>query len=319
MKKGKKLLMSALVAAFSLTAFAGCGLLGGLTDDEGGTESLQYTMEETQQKINKIATSTGLEIKVKFYDEDFDDTKESGETLFGMKDNTYWTIEDDGYGYAYVISEDKTSAVYYDFDGETWEYDYTIDLSNLEDGIDGTFGFSSWLYFGHVYDGMLKKSGSTKIAGRDCDLYKYSINLLIEKVEYTLAVDKETGATMKFDLGANIMGESGRTGFEITTFKTSGVTAPDLPAPAAEWPTNTIFPEPYGCTIISVRKDGRKNYITVEWESKEAAKDYIECVKEVETDAEVIGAVETEEAVCYGTYGITITSMNEEENIVLYK
>lgn len=89
---------------------------------------------------------------------------------------------------------------------------------------------------------------------------------------------------------------------------------------STEWPTNTIFPKPEGCTIVEVRSEDWKNYITVQWDSKEAAKNYIDIVKEVEGDtAEVIGQGETEESVYYGTYNITVTSMNEEENIVLYK
>lgn len=89
---------------------------------------------------------------------------------------------------------------------------------------------------------------------------------------------------------------------------------------STEWPTNTIFPKPEGCRIVEVRSEDWKNYITVEWDNKEAAKNYIDIVKEVEGDtAEVIGQGETEESVYYGTYNITVTSMNEEENIVLYK
>lgn len=90
-------------------------------------------------------------------------------------------------------------------------------------------------------------------------------------------------------------------------------------ADSISWPTNTVFPKPEGCKIIEVRQDSYKNYITVEWESKEAAKTYIEKVKEVEGDkAEVIGQGETDDSIYYGTYQITITSMNEKENIVLY-
>lgn len=88
---------------------------------------------------------------------------------------------------------------------------------------------------------------------------------------------------------------------------------------STSWPTNTTFPKPEGCKIIEVRQESYKNYITVEWESKEAAKAYIEKVKEVEGDkAEVIGQGETDDSIYYGTYQITITSMNEKDNIVLY-
>lgn len=91
-------------------------------------------------------------------------------------------------------------------------------------------------------------------------------------------------------------------------------------AVGTQWPSNTIFPQPEGCKIIEVKSESYKNYITVEWDSKDAAKQYIEVVKAVEGDsAEVISQGETDDTIYYGTYNITITSMNEAENIVLYK
>ena len=91
-------------------------------------------------------------------------------------------------------------------------------------------------------------------------------------------------------------------------------------ASATDWPTETIFPAPEGCKIIQVRQESYKHYITGEWDGKEAAKAYIEAAKAAEGDgAEVIGQGETEDEIYYGTYGITVTSMNEAENIVLYK
>lgn len=92
------------------------------------------------------------------------------------------------------------------------------------------------------------------------------------------------------------------------------------PVSSTDWPTNTIFPKPEGCKIIEVRKEDWKNYITVEWESVDAARNYAKIAKEVEGDeAEVIGTVDYETAYTYGTYAITITSENQPENIILYK
>ncbi len=89
---------------------------------------------------------------------------------------------------------------------------------------------------------------------------------------------------------------------------------------STDWPTNTVFPKPDGCKIISVKSESYKNYITVEWDSLDAAKAYIEIAKKTEGDsAEVIGSGETDESAFYGTYGITVSSLNEPENIVLYK
>lgn len=105
------------------------------------------------------------------------------------------------------------------------------------------------------------------------------------------------------------------------TQTTDDTQQPDAPAASAtDWPANTIFPKPEGCKIIEVKSESYKNYITVEWDSMDAAKAYIEAAKTAEgDDAEVIGSGETDDSVFYGTYGITISSLNEAENIVLYK
>ncbi|MCQ2449805.1 MAG: hypothetical protein MJ132_06420 [Clostridia bacterium] len=89
---------------------------------------------------------------------------------------------------------------------------------------------------------------------------------------------------------------------------------------STDWPTNTIFPKPEGCKIVEVKSEGGKNYITVEWDSLDAAKAYIEIAKQTEGEgAEVIAGYNDDATAVYGTYAITITSLNEPENLVLYK
>ena len=89
---------------------------------------------------------------------------------------------------------------------------------------------------------------------------------------------------------------------------------------STDWPTNTIFPKPEGCKIVEVKSEGGKNYITVEWDSLDAAKAYIEIAKQTEGEgAEVIAGYNDDATAVYGTYAITITSENEAQNLVLYK
>lgn len=238
MKNSKRLIALLLVLMMALACLTGCGLPGIGDDDDDATDSLEYSVEQTRGKLNAIAAQNGLEIKVRFHSEDSESEDEDGLTLFGMMANTYWQLDEDGDGIAIVLDKAAGKAYYYttDYDG-AWEYSYSMNVSEEDvTGIESYFGLTSWLYFGHIYDGMFKKSGTVKIAGRTCDLYTYKLNMIVEKVEYTFAVDHETGATMKYEIGARVGTESAAAGFEVTSFKTSGVVIPDLPAPDNDGP-----------------------------------------------------------------------------------
>lgn len=228
MKKINKLFVVGL-SAMMLTS---CGFLGNLGDlvggEETGTDTLKYDLEATKANVKKLASTTGFEISMSYYSyEDGVKTEESADT-YGIKDNVDWYYRDADTGCAFVFGEDNYTTRYSISDGE-WYYTDRIESSELEGSIDFELGLSAWMYSAHAYDGAFKKNGTTTIAGRKCDIYEYKFNAIIEKVEYSFAVDQETGITMKYDLGASVMTESASTGFEVTSFKTSGITVPNLP------------------------------------------------------------------------------------------
>lgn len=230
------------IAGVSLFALTGCNFLKGIDDlsnlgEESGTESLPYSVAQTRQKLETISKNNGLEIKFKIESkEDGESVTTSTQMTFGMKENTYWAInqeEDDDFdGSAYVINEEKDKAYVYEYVDEEWSYLTTRDISSDDlSEFESFLNIDGYLYYGHAYDGILKKDGTTTIAGRKCDNYKYSINYLTFKTEYICAVDQETGATLKLTISASSGGESAYGCFEVTSFKTSGITLPDLPEP----------------------------------------------------------------------------------------
>lgn len=210
------------------------GALGG--NEETGEESLPYSTTETQNKLDKIAEKDGLEIKAKWYSNDAGTVEETGETVFGSKNGIHWLLDsEDNEGTAYYLNKEGDHAYIYSYNDEQWEFNSSIAItSETKAEIQYYFSMSTWLCYGHDYDGIYKKSGTTTIAGRSCDVYSYSMNAIFEKFEYTVAIDKETGATMKYSIGASVYNESASAGFEVTQWKTSGVTAPNLPEPTVD-------------------------------------------------------------------------------------
>lgn len=220
-----------LVLAASVMPLTSC-VFGGFT--EVGDDKLEFDMTATRANIDKLANSTGFEITVKFTSDATNEDKEETIQTVGAKDGVYWTVtkDEDPYGEAYVVDSAKDLLHEYDFGTNGWTYYTTNKLS--EDGFSASaylLSITPFFYMGHIHDGALKKTGTTKVAGRDCVSYKYSVNILIERFEYDIAIDKETGATLKYSLSAGVMGESAEETFEVTSFKTSGINAPTLPEP----------------------------------------------------------------------------------------
>ena len=73
----------------------------------------------------------------------------------------------------------------------------------------------------------LKKSGSAKVAGRDCDKYTFGLSLFGVSMKYEYYIDKATGVCLKWYWDAAAGGQSEGYSFECIEFKTSGVTLPN--------------------------------------------------------------------------------------------
>lgn len=229
-----KTLQNIFILAATAFALSSCSFINNIKDaldgdDEEGSDNLQYNLEQAQNNLDRIVNSTGIEISAKFY------TKENGsETIdnvitYGAKDGTSWNYDGDS-GYAYVKNDNDV--YFYSYDEEAgWYYVSSIELEEFESEYGDSLELTTWLFSANAYDGSFKKNGTTRVAGRTCDIYEYNFNAFVEKMNYSFAIDQETGMTLKSDVSAGFMGESASTGFEVTSFKTSGITLPELPSP----------------------------------------------------------------------------------------
>ncbi|MCQ2798971.1 MAG: hypothetical protein MJ220_03720 [Bacilli bacterium] len=217
-----------LILACAAMPLASCAI----TTVGGDGESMPYTMQETRANINKVVENGGLEVSLKYETNDGED-KSSGSVTFGAADGVYWTVDTgDKEGDAVVFDKGAGKVYGYNYYEGAWEYSYTDDLSTCgytEDTI--FYGFSAWLYLGHPYGVVSKGKGTEKIAGRECVVVEYGVAIFGASAGYTIAFDKETGATLKLKASTDSIEESTDTEFEVTSFKTSGVVAPKLPAP----------------------------------------------------------------------------------------
>lgn len=211
-------------------SMVGCGLVS----IDVGEESIAVSQEESQRKMASLGETKGYEITLKLLTEttgtDEDDSSEASEVVFGMKGNTKWMLDEEGYGVAFVL--EGSTYHYYENEDEGWSY-----VTSFEQNDDYNFAYlatsyEAYLLSGYAYDGMLNKGGQKTIAGRACTVYDYSINIFGNKIAYKIYADNELGITLKMDFGASNSEASAKISFEATSFKTDrDVVAPTLPAP----------------------------------------------------------------------------------------
>lgn len=213
----------------------GCNASG----NESGNESLPINQEESAKKMENLAASDGYYLRFKYSSEENGVKEDDNFFYYGEKGNTLWcgTTEDEGIA---VVKEENSYHAYSLEEGA-----YVFEQTYTEEEIGDfefvyAFVYTSWLYYGNAYDGSLKKGNDTKVAGRDCYTYTFSmsefgsVSAFIKgaSLKYEIAVDKELGITMKLSLTGKADGESGSFNYEVLEFVTgSKVTVPTLPAP----------------------------------------------------------------------------------------
>lgn len=136
-----------------------------------------------------------------------------------------------GYYYSYGDSEVlyiKNGNKYDTYFGSTDGGFAKIDLiePKTEDEVKDSFIFVGWMSYYGAFASNMTKDGSTTIAGRNCDRYKYSWSYLGTAVRYVVCIDKSTGVCLKYTIDTAAGGEKGNLSFECTEFKTSGVSLP---------------------------------------------------------------------------------------------
>jgi len=236
MKKHLLVVVVVLLIASLTCMFTAC-------NSKGGEESLPYDSDQVQANLLEIA-KTGYEINFEFSTSDGEESA-SGTYTIGAKDNVVWayaTVGEDVGGYAIKTVDDIE--IFYNYENSSFEYSGQITEDNTTYENNFKTDYLEWLLFGQDLSGSLSKADDTQVAGRDCYQYEYKpldsvgfVGTLISKfadvnINYVLAIDKETGMTMK--VTANVEAEEDTTAFnyEVKSFKTeSQVVIPNLPEP----------------------------------------------------------------------------------------
>lgn len=226
----------------AMFALVGCG--GNSGGNSSGDESLPYTAEESQAKLNQLGQGDGYFVKFKYSSESNGEKEEDSHFYYGEKGSVCWMGGEDDEGIA--VKQEGTSYHFYDLENGAYVYQHTVTEEEYgnETLVYGMI-YTSWLFYGNAYDGQLSKGADTKVAGRNCYTYTFSYSNLgnlsmfsgVASVKYEIAVDKELGITMKLNISGQANEESGAFSYEVTEFKTgSAVNVPTLPAatPTAE-------------------------------------------------------------------------------------
>ncbi len=220
-----------LGASLFAVTLSGCSL-GGLINGGNitGSDSLPKTAEEAAAEVEKMSKNGGFEVTLR-YDTDDTESSESYEVSMGKKDNISWQFDQEGNGTAVVGETEYCDLYEYSASSNAWTYDKRVQKDNYDAAKTFDTAYFGVLYLGHELDGEYKKDGTTSVCGRTCDVYKYAMNVVVVKLSYTIAVDRETGLTLKYQISGATTADKGGESFEATSFKTSGVTAPVLPEP----------------------------------------------------------------------------------------
>lgn len=244
MRKNKlSLIIVCLLLIVTMLATTSCGLgsIGNRGSNSG--DKLEISQEESKAKLQELGEKEGYEIKMTFVDED----GTTGGYTIGVKDNVFWTIQENGDG-AYegcaMVEESAKKYHVYDYQDDAFVFTQTYEEEQDADYFRQIYeiAYSAWLYYGSYLTAALTKGADATVSGRSCYTYTFDFGSSIlgglSKIAgvsdfgYTVYIDKEYGFTAKLVFGGTVDGESGGMSMEITSFKTgNSVVVPTLPDP----------------------------------------------------------------------------------------
>lgn len=245
MKINKFILVSLLFATFSLTACDLGGLISKANNDDddvsendgdkskggaGDNSSAQggdnyddsiFDKPESLKKFMDFGKNTGFEITTKATSSDGTDS----DVLFAMKGNTWWMIDDTGYGTGYRLDGGKCAMLSYDDTSNSW----SVLIADVgESQYEAMFeSLSGYLYKANndfANDGFAYE-GNMQYAGRNTMKFKYSRSVATVSIKHDYYVDSELGISLYEYAETSSDGEKEWAKLETTSFKTgNGVT-----------------------------------------------------------------------------------------------
>ena len=196
---------------------AGDNSNGNVNSNNQGDDDSIFDKTESVDKLMAYGKDTGFEIVT--VGSESDGTANTSFTL-GMKGNTWWLIDEDGYGVGYRLENNVCSSLTYDSEAKTW----SVLIANIgETQYKEMFASQAdYLYKANNYfaNEGFASNGSGKYAGRDVLKYKYHRAVATVSIDHEYYVDKELGICIYQYAATTSDGDTSWAKLETASFKT---------------------------------------------------------------------------------------------------
>lgn len=242
MKKRLSIIVMVVVLVVCLAVcFTACESKNGGGEDNGNAIDISkdYNYAQIEQKVNELAGTNGMYVKIHVTESDTDGGDEDFYIAMGVKDHVYYYLSDSSETYFDLRS--TTQCDEYSKENNVWTKDiyyygtiYTQAqmqqmMSAYSTGVMGWFG-----YYRAVQAGEGTKT-TTTFLNRSCDKYTVSMNYYGAVYNQEVIIDKTTGICLKYSASASYGGEGGGLTIECTEFNTSwNYTLPQVTAANTE-------------------------------------------------------------------------------------
>ena len=199
----KKLWILLIVGVMMLSLTA-CGIV----NMEGEEAEINYDSEKMEASMETMKTQ-GLLVELTVTSQESGSQTETGTITYAETANGfYFASEGDE---SYFDFSDSTKAVTYEknSDGVWVRSEIIYENSGVtREQIESSCRLQASALFGYLgsyeqFNGQTLKKVSTTIAGRNCDEFNISIGAFGYGINYTFAVDTETGMCLKWSVGAS--------------------------------------------------------------------------------------------------------------------
>ena len=208
MKRKLLFLASLISTSMVLTACGGTG--------EGGGITLPNTAEEAINMFYQFATTNGIEITYRVYD---DESQQPELNTIGFKNDVFWVKEDVAY------KKDGTTLEMYEYDASKQSYEFQAAVTETAQmSLDAMLkNFTAVFYAGYEYAshgdlGSFSSKKDVTFLSRPATEYTFSYVALDAQASLKIVFDNATGITLKI-YGSASSGEGASSAeYEVTSF-----------------------------------------------------------------------------------------------------
>ena len=200
------------------------GNAGGNSGAQGGDnyDDSIFDKPESLKKFMDFGKNTGFEITTKATSSDGADS----DVLFAMKGNTWWMIDDTGYGTGYRLDGGKCAMLSYDDSSNSWSVLIAdVGVSQYEEMFESLTGFLYKANNDFANDGFAYE-GNMQYAGRNTMKFKYSRSVATVSIRHDYYVDAELGISLYEYAETSSDGEKEWAKLETTSFKSGNDVTP---------------------------------------------------------------------------------------------